>query len=91
MKNRKLSMKPAAVYARKYAAKKRAKEASKLFDTVDSKPRLEDLKTIVCPENEWDAVELALFCAQRDMGKRFPIEAQWFLNRLGAAMRNLVA
>lgn len=36
----------------------------------------------ICPEEEWDGVEEALFFAQREM-ENFPPEAQWFLNRLG--------
>lgn len=47
---------------------------------------LKEGKAIVCVDYEWAGVEHALFRAQEVLGKEFPQEAQWFLNRLGAAI-----
>lgn len=47
---------------------------------------LEKGQAVICPDSEWNGVEQALFKAQEAMGPKFPPEAQWFLNRIGAAI-----
>lgn len=52
---------------------------------------LEKGEAVICPINEWSGVEQALFAAQASMGKSFPVEAQWFLNRIGARIGERVS
>lgn len=51
---------------------------------------LKEDKAVICPNSEWAGVEHALFYAQNAMGKDFPAEAQWFLNRLGGAITKAI-
>ena len=76
-------MKPAAIYARKYAVKRRA--AAKTLTVVEVDAPEKPKTSVVCLEDEWSEVIAALHFTFQ-MGALVEItKAQDFLNRLSFA------